>query len=164
MGDYDQATSDNANYYTSFVDTRRGNQDVFFEKIPVNGFSPADTAPWLVVNGSGDDNGDSRSAAVHVSNSGRPTSPGDHDAFFVALGQFVAPAPVANVAPVQANAPVPERHAEPGPAPIPLSNPNAGDVRDKAVVITSSAENQASLNSDQGFTMDEAVVPRSGVS
>jgi hypothetical protein len=38
MGDYDQATSDNQFFYTSFVDTRRGNQDVFFEKIPVNGF------------------------------------------------------------------------------------------------------------------------------
>jgi hypothetical protein len=164
MGDYDQATSDNANYYTSFVDTRRGNQDVFFEKIPVNGFSPADTTPWLVVNGSGDDNGDSRSAAVHVSISGRPTSLGDHDAFFAALGLVVAPAPVANVAPVQANAPVPERHAEPAPTSIRLNNDAAGDVRDKAVVITSSAENQPSLNPDQVFTIDDTVVSRSGVS
>jgi hypothetical protein len=49
MGDYDQATSDNHFFYTSFVDTRRGNQDTLFVKIPVNGPTAASRTPWLAV-------------------------------------------------------------------------------------------------------------------
>jgi hypothetical protein len=74
MGDYDQATSDNAFFYTSFVDTRRGNQDVFFEKIPVNGPSAASRTPWLVVHGSSDGDAEATSATNGVRGSSLPTS------------------------------------------------------------------------------------------
>jgi hypothetical protein len=90
MGDYDQATSDNSNFYTSFVDTRRGNQDVFFEKIPVTGLSAAAAIPRLVVHGSpatadmATDFGSGlggRSASLVAANT----------AFFGDLGRFLLP-------------------------------------------------------------------------
>jgi hypothetical protein len=104
MGDYDQVTSDNANYYTSFVDTRRGNQDVFFEKIPVNGPSDASRTPWLVIHGSPDDGGEATPATDSVRGAGVPTSITNRDAFFANLGQLLAPASPATDAPGHANA------------------------------------------------------------
>jgi hypothetical protein len=118
MGDYDQATSDNHFFYTSFVDTRRGNQDVFFEKIPVDGFSPAATTPWLVVTGSPDDGADLPPAAGGVRASSRPASLGDRMSFFANLGQFQAPASSATAEPERANVTVAERPSMVGAAPI----------------------------------------------
>ncbi len=112
MGDYDQATSDNAFYYTSFVDTRRGNQDVFFEKIPVNGFSPADTAPWLVVHGSPDGGAEGASATGDTRGPSPSTSPIAHTAFFANLGQLPAPASAPTDAPGNASATGGERQSE----------------------------------------------------
>jgi hypothetical protein len=92
MGDYDQATSDNHNFYTSFVDTRRGNQDVFFEKIPVPGDSSGPETPWLVVHGSPGDGAQAMSPTNAVRGPSLPTSIAPHDAVFANLGQSLAPA------------------------------------------------------------------------
>jgi hypothetical protein len=87
MGDYDQATSDNANFYTSFVDTRRGNQDVFFEKIPVSGPSDASRSPWLVVHGS-PAAGDSASSVVEQAlGSTIPTATADRQTSFPKIAE-----------------------------------------------------------------------------
>jgi hypothetical protein len=126
MGDYDQATSDNSFYYTSFVDTRRGNQDVFFEKIPVNGFSPADLAPWLVVRGSPDDSAGMNAVTQDVRGSGLPLSLADRDALFANLGQSLAPATPSAVAPGDASAAVDGRHPESVSVPILAAPATAG--------------------------------------
>jgi hypothetical protein len=118
MGDYDQATSDNANFYTSFVDTRRGNQDVFFEKIPVTGFSPASATPWLVVHGSPNDDTEVTSATRDVRGSSLPTSIANRDAFFANLSQFLAPASSSTDAPGDANATAGGRQSESVAVPI----------------------------------------------
>jgi hypothetical protein len=94
MGDYDQATSDNAFFSTSFVDTRRCNQDVFFEKIPVAGPSDASRTPWLVVHGSPDDAAQATSTTPSVRGSSFPISTAGHQAFFAILG----PAPASSAA------------------------------------------------------------------
>src|SRR5262249_3195617 len=99
MGDYDQATSDNHYFYTSFVDTRRGNQDVFFEKIPVNGPTAASRTPWLVVHGSPDDDAEMAPTPHDVRGSSVPTSLANRDALFANLGQFLAPNSSATDAP-----------------------------------------------------------------
>ncbi len=41
MGDYDTMDADNANFYTTFVDCRLGDQDVRFGKIPKAGPTPS---------------------------------------------------------------------------------------------------------------------------
>jgi hypothetical protein len=101
MGDYDQATSDNQFFYTSFVDTRRGNQDVFFEKIPVAGLSDASRIPWLVVHGSADDAG-ATSITSGVRGSRSSTSVAGHEAFLTGMGPALASSPAG--APSRANA------------------------------------------------------------
>jgi hypothetical protein len=93
MGDYDQATSDNAFFYTSFVDTRRGNQDVFFEKIPLTGPSVASRMPWLVVQGSPDAAAKATSTTPSVRRSSFPSSMAGDGSSFVILGP--APASLA---------------------------------------------------------------------
>jgi hypothetical protein len=119
MSDYDQATSDNASFYTSFVDTRRGNQDVFFEKIPVTSLSPAAVMPWLVVHGSPDDAVELTPAPPDVRGSSLPTAIADHMAFLANSGQLPAPALSATVAPDPANATVAGRQSESVAVPIP---------------------------------------------
>jgi hypothetical protein len=126
MGDYDQATSDNHFFYTSFVDTRRGNQDVFFEKIPVTGPSAASRTPWLVVHGSPDDDTGVTSPTSAVRGSSLPTSLADRDAFFTNLNQFLAPASSATNAPGHPKATVAGRQSEPVAIPIPAASATVG--------------------------------------
>lgn len=94
MGDYDTAAADNSFFYTSFLDTRRGNQDVWFQKISVSGTSPASQTAWLVVNGA--------SAALSQSfadepltggalASGIPSNPLAHPPSQAELGRFALP-------------------------------------------------------------------------
>src|SRR5262249_8267208 len=118
MGDYDQATSDNSNFYTSFVDTRRGNQDVFFQKTPVPRLSIASGIPWLVVHGSPDDDAEAASATSDVRGTSLAAALADHDAFFANRGQLLVPASSATAAPGPANATVTGRQSDAVVVPI----------------------------------------------
>src|SRR5262249_13576899 len=134
MGDYDEATSDNAFFYTSFVDTRRGNQDVFFEKIPVAGPSVASRTPWLVVHGSPDGDAGAPSATHGVQGSSLPTFMAGHEAFFAILGP--APASSATDAPGPANATGAGRKSASPAAPVlPPLQPLA-PIRSRLVITT----------------------------
>jgi hypothetical protein len=104
--------------WTRFVDTRRGNQDVFFENISVAGPSDASRTPWLVVHGSPDDDSEATSTAPGVRGSGGPASMADRGASFANLGQSLGPAPSAMDALGHANATVARRQSAPVAAPI----------------------------------------------
>jgi hypothetical protein len=132
MGDYDDATSDNAFFYTSFVDTRRGNQDAFFEKIPVAGPSDASRTPWLVVHGSPDDD-EVTSTAPGIRGSGLPTTMADRGASFANPGQSLPPAPSAMDAIGHANATVARRQSAPVAAPILPSQQSLVRIRPRLV-------------------------------
>jgi hypothetical protein len=126
MGDYDQATSDNANFYTSFVDTRRGNQDVFFQKIPVPRLLSPSVKPWLVVNGSPDAAAEGTSSTDHGLGSSLPTALADHNAIFANLGQLLAPASSVTDAPGHSNATVAGRQSETVAVPIRAASATVG--------------------------------------